>query len=80
MSLLWTVRVGAKYLHYSGKGPYTITGIALNASTLKPDVIYRQDYQHEKFRKGQLWHRDLDEFLGKVNRNGQWIPRFKRIQ
>jgi hypothetical protein len=74
------MQVGTRFMHHSGKGPYTVINIAIRTSTLTSSVIYRQDYHHEKFPMGTLWDRDLVEFSGSVAVDGKAVPRFSRLE
>lgn len=80
------IRAGARVMHNSGKGPYTIVGVAFKCGKLSENaalgrvVVYRQEYALGEFPIGQLWARDMDEFTGTVIApDGSTIPRFTRI-
>jgi hypothetical protein len=73
-------------MHNSGKGPYTVIGVAFKCGKLGENaalgrvVIYRQEYNHVEFPIGQLWARDMDEFTGTVMaQDGTTVPRFTPI-
>lgn len=66
-----------KWIHY--KNPtheYEIIGIAKHSETLEEMVIYKALYLGE-FAYGQLWARPKREFLGKVEKEGKIVDRFK---
>lgn len=62
-----------KYLHYKGKY-YDVLGEARDVDTHKLYVIYRQDYGHKHW-----WIRPKDMFFEKIERNGEEIWRFCKI-
>lgn len=84
------IRVGAKYMHNSGKGPYTVIAIATTTANVdRRMVIYKQEYDHEVYKKGHVWARDYEEFAGLVRVTKQSnfgvtamveIPRFSLLE
>ena len=62
-----------KYRHYKEK-EYEVIGIAKDSETLEELVVYKALYD-----KKQIWARPYNEFLEKVEVNGNKIPRFVYI-
>ena len=56
------IKAGEYYRHFKG-GLYHVTGIARDADTEKPVVVYQALYGDE-----ELWVRDYEEFAGEVDR------------
>jgi hypothetical protein len=67
-----------KYEHYKGK-EYEVIGLAKDSETLQNLVIYKALYNSEEFGDNALWARPVESFLGKVNIDGEEVPRFKYI-
>ena len=61
-----------KYRHYKGNF-YQVVGSALHSETLEPLVIYKPLYDSEV----EYWVRPYDMFVGKVEHNGNILPRFE---
>ena len=70
--------VGATYEHYSGKR-YTIVAIANHSEDLQKYVVYQGLYNDPEFGNNPVWIRPLAMFMETVEKNGQIIPRFKRV-
>ena len=67
-----------KYKHYKGK-EYEVIGVAHHSESLEKLVIYKALYTSEEFGEGALWARPIDMFLGKIEKDGEKIERFKYI-
>ena len=72
------IKAGEYYRHFKG-GLYHVTGIAKDADTEKPVVVYQALYGDE-----ELWVRDYEEFAGEVDRqkypDAEQQYRFERIE
>jgi len=66
------VKVGEKYRHFKG-GEYEIVSVAEDSGNLKKRVVYRALYD------GRVWVRDLGEFCGFKEVDGERIKRFEKI-
>jgi len=74
------VKPGQIWSHYKAPNKrYEIIAISKDSDNLQDVVIYKALYQGE-FPFGQLWNRPLNEFLSKVEKNGQEINRFNLIE
>lgn len=62
-----------RYRHFKG-GEYEVIGIAKDSETEKQVVVYKALYG-----EGQLWVRDKDNFEQIIERDGQKLRRFTRI-
>ncbi len=70
------VHEGQQWYHY--KHPdlfYTILGLGVIEATETVAVIYRSDYG-----EGIVWIRSLEEFLGKVEIDGNMVNRFNIVK
>jgi len=68
-----------RYEHFKGKN-YEVIGVARDCEI--PDkeyVVYRALYDSEEFRNGQIWIRELNNFLGTKIINGKEVKRFEYI-
>jgi len=45
----------------------------------EPLVAYQGPYNDPKLDKNPMWARPLKMFLGKVRKEGKWLPRFTKI-
>lgn len=63
-----------KYKHYKGKF-YEVVGVALHSETLEPVVVYKPLYES----KSEYWVRPYDMFVETVEKDGQTIPRFAKV-
>ena len=61
------------YRHYKGNS-YQVIGIAKHSETEEDLVVYRALYG-----TFGLWVRPLDMFCGKVEMEGEIVPRFKLV-
>lgn len=68
-----------RYKHYKG-GEYEVLGIAVHSETLEEMVIYKMLYDSIDFKKGTVWVRPLDLFMGKVEVDGKKLKRFELIE
>lgn len=69
------VKVGGRYAHF--KNPvhtYIVRDIAILESTQEPVVIYRAEYGDNI-----TFVRPVDEWLEVVEKDGQQVPRFRKI-
>ena len=66
------VKSGDIWRHYKGKD-YRIITLSRSAHDLTWYVVYEALYENEA---SQIWHRELDEFLGSVNTDGKAVARF----
>lgn len=64
-----------KYQHFKG-GQYEVIANGLLESTEEPVVIYKTLYENPK---SEIWVRTEQDFLASVERNGQLIPRFTKL-
>ena len=62
-----------RYRHYKGND-YTVLGIARHSETLEELVVYRQEYGDRG-----LWVRPAAMFAESVERDGEMVPRFRRL-
>lgn len=62
------------YRHYKG-GHYTVLGVARHSETEELFVVYRPEYGEK-----QLWIRPLVMFQELIEINGEYQPRFQRIE
>ncbi len=63
-----------RYRHYKG-GEYHVIDTAIHSETEEIVVVYRPLYGEKK-----LWVRPLENFLDKVNIEGETIDRFTLIE
>ena len=71
-----------RYRHYKKESMvYTvITADALDCETVKPLVVYRNEYSTPDHPEGTLWVRDRDDFESKVTLpDGSVVDRFTEI-
>ena len=72
------VKAGEYYRHFKG-GLYQVTGIAKDAGTERPVVVYQALYGEE-----ELWVRDYEEFVSEVDRakypDAEQQYRFEKIE
>ena len=72
------VKAGEYYRHFKG-GLYQVTGIAKDAGTERPVVVYQALYGEE-----DLWVRDYEEFVSEVDRakypDAEQQYRFEKIE
>jgi ribosomal protein S18 acetylase RimI-like enzyme len=64
-----------RYQHYKG-GSYTVLGIAHHSETHEELVVYRAEYDSERFGNRALWVRPKTMFLETVEIEGKQVPRF----
>ena len=62
-----------KYRHYKG-GLYEVVGVANHSETLEKMVVYKHLDDD-----GGLWVRPLSMFKELVEKDGEKIPRFKKV-
>jgi hypothetical protein len=67
-----------RYRHYKGN-PYEVVGVARHSETMEELVVYRALYDSPGFGFGSLWVRPRAMFLEQVEIDGQWVPRFARV-
>lgn len=67
-----------KYRHYKGK-EYEVIGVAKHSETEEGLVIYKAQYESEKYGNGTLWARPVEMFLENVNVDGKEIARFEYV-
>ncbi len=65
--------IPGRYRHFKG-GAYELLGVARHSETLAPMAVYRALYG-----EGGLWVRPAEMWLETVERDGQTVPRFRRI-
>lgn len=61
------------YEHYKGNH-YRVIGVAKHSETLEDLVIYEALYDNEV---SKLWVRPKEMFLGTVEVDGEYVPRFR---
>ena len=71
--------IGATYEHYSGK-KYKIVALANHSEDLQKYVVYQGLYNDPEFGNNPVWIRPLAMFMETVEKNGQMIPRFKKVE
>ena len=75
--LVRKIKIGGIYKHFKGH-VYEVIGIAKDSDTLKEKIVYKN------VETGELWLRDEDEFLSKVDKNKypdiEQIYRFELIE
>ena len=62
-----------RYRHYKG-GEYQVIGVARHSETEEELVVYRPLYG-----EGSLWVRPLAMFIESVERDGESVPRFAKV-
>ena len=71
------IKIGGIYKHFKGH-VYEVIGIAKDSDTLNEKIVYKN------VETGELWLRDEDEFLSKVDKNKypdiEQIYRFELIE
>ena len=71
------IKTGGIYKHFKGH-VYEVIGIAKDSDTLNEKIVYKN------VETGELWLRDEDEFLSKVDKNKypdiEQIYRFELIE
>lgn len=68
------IHVGGKYYHYKHPDKfYTIINIGILENTEEVCVMYKSE-------DGIIWVRPIDNFLSKVELNGQMVPRFTPVE
>lgn len=65
------------YQHFKG-GTYEVTGIAYHSETEEPMVLYKPLYGDVKAQS--FWVRPLQMFLGNVEIDGDFVPRFHYLK
>ncbi len=75
-------KVGQKYMHFKGKGPYSIVAIARDCENPQRElVVYKAEYTLEEFGPNTIWTRELTDFTGnKTLESGEVVLRFKLIE
>jgi len=69
-----------KYKHFKGK-EYEVIGIARDCEDpSKEYVVYKALYDSPTFSKGQVWIREINDFLSKKDINGKIVKRFAYIE
>lgn len=69
------VKVGGRYAHFKNPAhTYIVRDIAILESTQEPVVIYRAEYDDKL-----TFVRAIDSWLEVVEKDGQQIPRFRKI-
>lgn len=68
------VEIGAVYKHYKGN-LYKVLALAKHSETLEDLVIYMALYGN-----GQVWARPLSMWNEKVEKDGQTLQRFTKIE
>ena len=75
--LVRKIKIGGIYKHFKGH-VYEVIGIAKDSDTLNEKIVYKN------VETGELWLRDEDEFLSKVDKNKypdiEQIYRFELIK
>lgn len=66
-----------EYEHYKGKR-YEVLGVAVHSETLEYLVVYRPLYKLPG-PQPKLWVRPYDMFVETVEKNGEVLPRFKKV-
>lgn len=61
------------YQHFRG-GRYEVVGVGKHTETAEVLVVY------QSMSGGSLWARPIKMFIGKVEHNGQMVPRFQLVQ
>jgi len=68
-----------RYKHFKGK-EYKVIGVARDCEDPNKEiVIYRALYKSDKFKLGQLWTRELSDFVGEKIIFGRSVKRFEFI-
>lgn len=65
------------YQHYKG-GVYKVLDVACNTETLEWYVVYESE-ERKKLGLPSVWIRPYDMFVETIEKDGQTIPRFKKI-
>jgi hypothetical protein len=63
-----------RYRHFKGN-EYEVLGVARHSETQEPVVVYRP-----LSGDGGLWVRPLAMFVEEVERDGERVPRFARVE
>jgi hypothetical protein len=74
--------VGGVYRHFKGDNKiYRVIRIARDCDNPEREiVVYEQLYKDEKFPRGTLWVRILEDFLGdKIFEDGRKVKRFELV-
>jgi hypothetical protein len=67
------------YKHFKGK-KYEVIGVARDCDDVNMEyVVYQAQYKSEEFGDNQLWIRNINDFLGTKEVNGQIVKRFEYI-
>ena len=74
------LEIGGLYRHYKNSEMiYEVIGEAIHSETLEKLVLYKSMYAHGEYKKGTIWARPKEMFLGTVNINGKEVNRFEYI-
>ncbi len=65
--------------HFKPGKTYEVIGVAFREKTQEWLVIYKSLYADQKYPKGTLWGRPVDDFLGTKEVDGVEVPRFEYI-
>jgi hypothetical protein len=68
------LRAGQIWQHYKNKD-YRIIALSRDTTTLEWYVVYEALYENET---SQIWHRNVDEFLGSIEIDGKSMHRFTK--
>jgi len=73
---------GEKFKHFKGENKiYEVIAIARDCENPeKKIIVYKQLYDSEKFSKGTIWIRELNDFCGFKEINGNKVKRFVKIE
>ncbi|MBS3087113.1 DUF1653 domain-containing protein [Candidatus Pacearchaeota archaeon] len=70
-----------KYRHYKNKF-YEVIGVARDCENpAREFVVYRQLWDSDDFRFGQIWIRDVEDFCGfKILDDGRKVKKFEFVE
>lgn len=71
--------ISGVYVHYkSDELCYEVMGVGRSTETDEEYVIYKPLY--DKVGQPEFWVRPISMFLGKVDLDGQLVPRFRKVE
>jgi cyclomaltodextrinase / maltogenic alpha-amylase / neopullulanase len=76
---LLLVKIGALYKHFKG---HVVRVIALGRHSETRDwyVVYEKTEDGDGYKKGDVWIRPKDMFLGTIERDGKKFLRFELVE
>lgn len=69
-----------KYRHFKNQKLYEVIGQAIHSETREEMIIYKALYHCEQYGSDQIWVRPKAMFFESVSHNGNFVPRFQKVE